>query len=104
MRQRVLALHRETLYEDLEHGAIGLDITGHAIGEVLEHLGLGGGIVPTHDGEAHRQAEAWRGDVQRLMAEAGALLRTHPNEDLDTAIKALMVAAGSLKEVAERYE
>jgi hypothetical protein len=32
------------------------------------------------------------------------MLSSRPNDDLETAIKALTVATGSLEEVAERYE
>jgi hypothetical protein len=32
------------------------------------------------------------------------LLKTHPGEDLETALKALEIAEGSLEEVVERYE
>jgi len=31
-------------------------------------------------------------------------VRTHPSEDLETALKAREVAAGSFEEVAEQYE
>jgi hypothetical protein len=104
LRERILMLYRETEYEDLEHAAIGLEIVHHAIDEVLEHTGLGGHIGGTPDADAHRQADAWQADVRRILVEAGRLLTTHDNEDLETAIKALTVAAGSLEEVAERYE
>lgn len=104
LRARIMELHQQTGYEDLEHGALGLEIVHHAIDEVLEHTGLGGHIAGTPDLEAHRQAEGWRADVQRILAEAAQLLATHDNEDLETAVKALTVAEGSLEEVAERYE
>jgi hypothetical protein len=39
-----------------------------------------------------------------LRAQAGKFLKTHPSEDLETALKALAIAEGSLEEVAEHYE
>ena len=39
-----------------------------------------------------------------LRAQGGKFLRTHPSEDLETALKALAIAEGSLQEVAEHYE
>jgi hypothetical protein len=104
LRARILDLHVQTGYEDLEHGALGLEIVHHAIDEVLEHTGLGGRIAGSQDAEAHRMAERWKADVERILGEANELLATHENEDLETAIKALTVAEGSLEEVAERYE
>jgi hypothetical protein len=104
LRTRILELLQQTGYEDLEHGALGLDIVHHVIDEVLEHSGLGGHIEGTSDPDAHRQAESWKADVERILGEAKQLLTTHDNEDLENAIKALTVAEGSLEEVAERYE
>jgi predicted GNAT family N-acyltransferase len=104
LRQRVQTVHQRTRYEDLEHADLGLQIVHHALEEVLEHTGQGGLIASTPDPEAHQQAEAWLGQVRRLQADATAFLGTHPSEDLETAIKALSIAEGSLHEVAERYE
>ena len=36
--------------------------------------------------------------------QGGKFLKTHPSEDLETALKALEIAEGSLEEVAEHYE
>ncbi|HZR99759.1 MAG TPA: hypothetical protein VFE37_13685 [Chloroflexota bacterium] len=104
LRQRVRAVHQRTHYEDLEHADLGLQIVRHALEETLEHTGQGGHIASTPDPEAHQQAEAWLGQVRRLQADAAAFLGSHPSEDLETALKALSIAEGSLHEVAERYE
>jgi hypothetical protein len=104
LRARVQALLAETQYEDLEHADIGLQIVLHAIDETLEHKGLAGDIPHMPDAAAHEQAEGWLNDVKRIHAEASQMLSSRPNEDLETAIKALTVATGSLEEVAERYE
>jgi hypothetical protein len=42
--------------------------------------------------------------VKGLQAQAGKFLKTHPSEDLETALKALEIVRGSLEEVAEHYE
>jgi hypothetical protein len=104
LRQRVQAVHQRIHNEDLEHADLGLQIVHHALEEVLEHTGQGGHIASSPDPQAHQQAETWLGQVRRLQADATAFLATHPSEDLETAIKALTIAEGSLHEVAERYE
>jgi hypothetical protein len=104
LRERMLALYQQTDYEDLEHGAMALEIVHHTLGEVLEHKGLGGHIEATADSAAHAQAERLKSMVEHAIADASDLLRSHQNEDLETAIKALTIAEGSLEEVAERYE
>jgi hypothetical protein len=104
LRQQIQALYERTHYEDLEHAGLGLDIVEHAIEETLEHTGLGGHIQRQSDAVAHQQAERWLEQVQGLRREAQAFLASHPNEDLETALKALEIAQGSLREVAERYE
>ena len=104
LRVRVQSLLAETQYTDLEHADIALQIVLHAVEETLEHKGLGGEIRHTPDVAAHARAERWLGDVKRIQGEASEMLAAQPNEDLETAIKALAVATGSLEEVAERYE
>jgi hypothetical protein len=104
LRAHVQALLGETQYADLEHADIGLQIVLHAVEETLEHQGLAGEMLHTPDAAAHAQAEGWLSDVKRIHAEASRMLASQPNEDLETAIKALTVATGSLEEVAERYE
>jgi hypothetical protein len=42
--------------------------------------------------------------VKGLREQGGKFLKTHPSEDLETALKALEIAEGSLEEVAEHYE
>jgi hypothetical protein len=42
--------------------------------------------------------------VKGLRAQGSKFLKTHPSEDLETALKALEIAEGSLEEVAEHYE
>jgi hypothetical protein len=39
-----------------------------------------------------------------VRSQTGKFLRTHASEDLETALKALAIAAGSFEEVAEHYE
>jgi hypothetical protein len=102
--RQVEELFKETQYQDLEHAGLGLAIARHAVHEVIEHTGQGGHIEHTSDPAAHAQAEGWIRTVQSLRAEASTFLQNHPNEDLETALKALAVAEGSLDEVAERYE
>src|SRR6059058_1289407 len=102
--QQIEGLFKQTQYEDLEHAGLGLAIARHAVHEVLEHTGQGGHIEHSPDAAAHAKAEAWIRTVQGLRAEASSLLQAHPNEDLETALKALEIAEGSLDEVAERYE
>ena len=104
LRQQIQAMHQRTQYEDLEHADLGLEIVHHAIEEVLEHTGEGGHIESTPDTQAHEQAEAWLAQVRQLRGAAQSFLGTHQSEDLETAIKALTIAEGSLHEVAERYE
>jgi hypothetical protein len=72
--------------------------------ETLEHTGLGGEIEHQPDKKGHRQAKQWLKTVKGIQNQANKFLRTHPNEDLETALKALAIADGSLKEVAEHYE
>lgn len=104
LRQQIQALHERTHYEDLEHAGLGLEIVEHAIEEMLEHTGLGGHIQRQSDAAAHQQVERWLQQVQGLRREAREFLASHHNEDLETALKALEIAQGSLHEVAERYE
>ena len=42
-------------------------------------------------------------DVELTRRKAKKLLKTQPNEDLETATKALEISEGSLEKVAERY-
>jgi hypothetical protein len=104
LRQQIQSVHQRTHYEDLEHADLGLQIVRHALEEVIEHTGAGGHITSTPDPQAHQQAEAWLGQVRQMQTDATTFLVIHPSEDLETAIKALTIAAGSLHEVAERYE
>jgi len=104
LRRQIQAVHQRTQYEDLEHADLGLEIVHHALEEVLEHTGQGGHIASTPDPQAHQQAEAFLGQARQLRDAAQAFLVSHPSEDLETAIKALIIAEGSLHEVAERYE
>jgi hypothetical protein len=72
--------------------------------ETLEHTGLSGEIEHKSNPSAHRQAKQWQKIVGGLRVQGGKFLKTHPSEDLETALKALEIAEGSLEEVAERYE
>ena len=104
LRQKVQALHQQTGYEDLEHAELGLEIVRHAIEEVIEHTGLGGHVASTPDRAIHDRVKGWREQVREIQSAGHQLLAEHDNEDLETALKALEIADGSLHEVEERYE
>jgi hypothetical protein len=104
LQKRLQSIHDKTGYEDLGHGVLALQIAEHAVEETLEHTGLGGEIKHKPNPEAHRQAMQWQKIVKGLRIQGGKFLKTHPSEDLETALKALEIAEGSLEEVAERYE
>ena len=104
LQKRLHAIHDKTGYEDLGHGVLALQIAEHTVEETLEHTGLGGEIQRKPNPAAHRRAKQWREIVKGLRAQGGKFLRTHPSEDLETALKALAIAEGSLQEVAEHYE
>ena len=48
--------------------------------------------------------QAMAEDRKRVRVQGGRLLKSHPSEDLETALKALKIAGGSLEEAAEHYE
>ena len=104
LQKRLRAIHKKSGYEDLVHGVLALEIAEHAVEETLEHSGLGGEIEHKRNLKAYRQAKQWHKIVKGLGAQTGKFLRTHPSEDLETALKALEIAEGSLEEVAEHYE
>ena len=72
--------------------------------ETLEHTGLGGEIRHKPNPKAHRRANQWHKIVKGLKNQGSKFLQTHPSEDLETALKALEIAEGSLEEVVEHYE
>jgi hypothetical protein len=104
LQKQLQAVNDKTGYEDLEHGVLALQIAEHAVGETLEHTGLGGEIQHKSNPKAHRQAKQWQRTVKSLRAQGSRFLKTHPSEDLETALKALEIAEGSLEEVVEHYE
>jgi len=104
LQKRVRSIHDKTGYEDLEHGVLALQIAEHTVEETLEHSGLGGEIHHKPNPKAHRQAKQWHKIVKGLRAQGSKFLKTHSSEDLETALKALEIAEGSLAEVAEHYE
>jgi hypothetical protein len=104
LQKQLKAIHDKTGYEDLEHGVLALQIAEHTVEETLEHTGLGGEIRHKPNPKAHRQAKQWHKIVKGLRAQGGKFLRSHPSEDLETALKALEIVEGSLEEVAEHYE
>jgi hypothetical protein len=104
LQKQLQAIHEKTGYEDLEHGVLALQIAEHTVEETLEHTGLGGVIQHKSNRKAQRQADQWRKIVKRLRVKGGKFFKTHPSEDLETALKALEIAEGSLEEVAEHYE
>ncbi|HEY1234525.1 MAG TPA: hypothetical protein VGH22_14195 [Candidatus Binatia bacterium] len=104
LRKKLQAVHQKTGYEDLAHGMLALEIAEHTIEETLEHTGLGGEIEHQSDVKAYRQAKQWLNRVKDVKNQGNKFLRTHPSDDLETALKALAIAEGSLEEVAEHYE
>jgi hypothetical protein len=104
LQKRLEAIHKETGYQDLAHGVLALQIAEHTVEETLEHTGLGGEIQHKSKPSAHRKAKNWYKIVKGLKNQGGKFLKTHPSEDLETALKALEIAEGSLEEVAEHYE
>ncbi len=101
---RLQAIHNKTGYEDLAHGVLALQIAEHTIEETLEQTGIGGEIRHKPNPSAHRMTKKWLDNVKDLRIQGGMFLETHPSEDLETALKALEIAEGSLEEVAEHYE
>ena len=104
LQKRLQAVHKKTGYEDLAHGVLALEIAEHTVEETLEHRGLGGEISHKPNPKAHRQAKQWHKIVTGLKNEGNKFLKTHPSEDLETALKALEIAEGSLEEIAEHHE
>jgi hypothetical protein len=104
LQQRLRSIHDKTGYKDLEHGVLALQIAEHTVEETLEHTGLGGEIQHKRNLKAHRQAKQWHKIVKGIKNQGNQFLKTHPSEDLETALKALEIAEGSLEEVAEHYE
>lgn len=104
LQKRLAAIHKKTAYEDLAHGVLALEIAEHTVEETLEHTGLGGEIKHKSNPKAYRQAKQWLNTVNNLQKQGNKFLSSHPSEDLETALKALAIAAGSLDEVAEHYE
>jgi len=104
LQRRLQGIHDQTGYADLAHGVLALQIAEHTVEETLEHTGLGGEIQHKSNPKAHRQAKQWQKLVKGLRARGGKFLKTHPSEDLETALKALEIAEGSLEEVAKHYE
>jgi hypothetical protein len=104
LQRRLQAIHDKTGYEDLAHGVLALQIAEHTVEETLEHTGLGGEIQHESNAKAYRQARQWQKLVKGVRDQGGKFLKTHPSEDLETALKALEIAEGSLEEVAEHYE
>jgi hypothetical protein len=104
LQKQLQSIHNKTGYEDLEHGVLALQIAEHTLEETLEHTGLGGEIRHKPNPAAHRKAKQWQKMVKDLRAQGSKFLKIHPSEDLETALKALEIAEGSLEEVAEHYE
>jgi hypothetical protein len=104
LQKELQQLHEKTGYEDLGHGVLALQIAEHTVEETLEHTGLGGEIQHKPNAKAYRQAKQWYKIVKGLRAQGAKFLKTHRSEDLETALKALEIAEGSLEEVAEHYE
>lgn len=103
-QKQLQQIHRQTGYEDLEHGVLALEIAEHTVEETLEHTGLGGEIPHKPEASAYRKAKEWHKAIKNLRAQGNKFLESHDNEDLETALKALEIAEGSLKEVMDHYE
>lgn len=104
LQKQLQGIYKKTGYEDLEHGILALQIAEHTVEETLEHTGLGGEIQHMPNPQAHRQAKQWRESVKKIQAQGTKFFKNHPSDDLETALKALEIAEGSLEEVAEHYE
>ncbi len=104
LQKQLKAIYKKTGYEDLAHGLLALEIAEHTVEETLEHTGLGGEIRHKRNLKAHRRAKQWHKIVKGIKNQGSKFLKTHPSEDLETALKALKIAEGSLEEVAEHYE
>lgn len=104
LQKQLEAIHKKTGYEDLAHGILALQIVEHTVEETLEHTGLGGEIQRKPNPSAHRKAKNWYKIVKGIKNQGEKFLKNHPSEDLETALKALEIAEGSLEEVAEHYE
>jgi hypothetical protein len=104
LQRQLQDIHKKTGYEDLGHGVLALQIAEHTVKETLEHTGLGGEIQRKPNPSAYRKAKNWYKIVKGLKNQGDKFLKTHPSEDLETALKALAIAEGSLEEVAEHYE
>jgi len=104
LQKQLQAIHKKTGYEDLAHGVLALQIAEHTVEETIEHTGLGGEIRHKPNLSAYRKTKNWYRIVKEIKNQAGKFLETHASEDLETALKALEIAAGSLEEVAEHYE
>lgn len=104
LQKRLAAIHKKTGYEDLGHGVLALEIAEHTVEETLEHSGLGGDIQHKANPTAHRRVKRWHKIIKGIKSQGGKFLKTHPSEDLETALKALEIAEGSLEEVVEHYE
>jgi hypothetical protein len=104
LQKELQAIHKKTGYEDLEHEVLALQIAQHTVEETLEHTGVGGEIRHKSKPKAHRRTKQWHKVVTGLRVQGERFLKTHPNEDLETALKAFAIAEGSLEEVAEHYE
>jgi hypothetical protein len=104
LQKRLQIIHDKTGYEDLRHGVLALQIAEHTVEEALDHAGLGGTIQRKPSPKAHRQAKQWQKILNGLQLQGGKFLKAYPSEDLETALKALQIAEGSLEEVAEHYE
>ena len=104
LQKQLQAIHNKTGYEDLAHGVLALQIAEHTVEEALEHTGLAGEIPHQSNAKAHRQAKQWQKTVNGVRVQGSKFLEMYSSEDLETALKALEIAEGSLEEVAEHYE
>jgi len=105
LQKRLQTVHKKTGYEDLAHGVLALEIAEHTVGGRNPRTYRAWGR-DSHkpNPKAHRLAKQWYRIVKGLRVQGGKFLKTHPSEDLETALKALEIVEGSLEEVAEHYE
>lgn len=102
---QITALHEATPpNEDFGHALLALEIVRHALHEVEEHRGLGGTMPHTPHPEHFQAARALAEELSAVRTRAEQLFAATHQEDLETALRALTLAQGSLAEVLEQYE
>ncbi|HLI28836.1 MAG TPA: hypothetical protein VKZ60_17360 [Chloroflexota bacterium] len=102
-RRQGQALAQQLPYAALAHADRRLPIAHHALVGVREHPGQSGHRAPLADAGTPRQAMEWLAAVRRLRGKSQARRATHPDEDLETARKALAIAEAWREATAARH-